>query len=139
MKKDIIISLKGSQNDGEDKDEIELVTEGLYYSEGTSHFVTYNETEVTGMEGTTTTVKIENNKVTMLRSGQNNSQLVFEKGQRHICSYETPFGAFAIGITSNILDIDLTESGGVISAEYQVEINNNTSGINSFHLQFKGC
>lgn len=139
MKKDIIISLKGSRKDGGEQDEIELVTEGVYYTEGASHFVTYNETEVTGLEGTTTTLKIENNKVTMLRSGQNNSQLIFEKGQRHICSYETPFGAFAIGVISQMLDIDLTETGGVVSAEYQIEINNSTSGINGFHLQFKDC
>lgn len=139
MKKYVIISLKGSQSDGLEQDEIELVTEGVYYQKGSSHFVTYDETEVTGLEGTTTTLEIENNKVTLLRSGQNNSQLIFERGQRHLCCYETPFGSFTIGITSNKVDIDLTEDGGVIAAQYQIEINNNTSGMNNFFLQFKSC
>ncbi len=139
MKKDIIISLKGRQNDGYEREEIELVTEGTYYKEGETYFVTYNETEVTGMEGTTTTLKIENDKITMLRYGQNNSQLIFEKGQRHLCCYETPFGAFTIGVKSEIVNIDISEKGGEISAEYQIEIDNNYSGINDFCLQFREC
>ena len=140
MKKNVIISLKGSQQgEGNEKEEIELVTEGSYYREGTSHYITYNETEVTGLEGTTTTLKIEGNKVTMLRYGQNNTQLIFEKGQRHLCCYETPFGAFTIGIKSDKVDIDLKEDGGVISAQYQIDINNNLSGLNNFHLQFRNC
>lgn len=142
MKKDVIISLKGTQSDGnrsDEREEIELVTEGCYYQEDGSYYVTYNETEVTGMEGTTTTLKIENEKVTMLRYGQNNSQLIFEKGQRHLCCYETPYGAFTIGIRSNEVNIDVTESGGEVSAEYHIEIDNNTSGLNDFHLQFREC
>jgi uncharacterized beta-barrel protein YwiB (DUF1934 family) len=140
MKKNVIISLKGSQQgEGNEKEEIELVTEGSYYREGTSHYITYNETEVTGLEGTTTTLKIEGNKVTMLRYGQNNTQLIFEKGQRHLCCYKTPFGAFTIGIKSDKVDIDLKEDGGVISAQYQIDINNNLSGLNNFHLQFRNC
>ncbi len=137
--KDVIISLKGRQNDGEDIEEIELVTEGTYYKEGDSHFVTYKETEVTGLEGTTTTLKVENGVVTLLRFGQNNSQLIFEKGQRHLCCYETPFGAFTIGVNSKIVNVDMNEGGGEISAQYQIEIDNNYSGINDFHLQFREC
>ncbi len=139
MKKDVIISLKGSQSDEGEKDEIELVTEGLYYSEGSSHYITYDETEVTGLEGTTTTLKIEGSKITLLRSGRNNSQLIFEKGCRHICSYETPFGAFTIGVMSQKVDVDLSESSGMISARYRIDINNNTSGLNDFNLQFRSC
>lgn len=139
MKKDVIISLKGRQTDGGEKEEIELVTEGSYYKKGGNYYVTYKETEVTGMEGTTTTLKIEDNKVTMMRFGQNNSQLIFEKGQRHLCCYETDFGAFTIGVTSNKVDIDVTENGGEISAVYQIEIDNNSSGYNDFHLQIREC
>ena len=139
MKKDVMISLVGNQTDGEDTEQIELITEGRYYSEGCSHFVTYDETEVTGLAGTTTTLKIEDGRITMTRAGQNNSQLVFEKGQRHLCSYETPFGVFMIGIRSNDVRIDLGESEGVISADYLIEFDNNASGHNDFRMHFKVC
>ncbi|OQB13363.1 MAG: putative beta-barrel protein YwiB [Firmicutes bacterium ADurb.Bin193] len=139
MKKDVIISLRGRQSDKDGNEEIELVTEGIYYKDNESHYVTYNETEVTGMEGTTTTLKIEKGRVTMLRSGQNNSQLIFEKGERHLCCYETPFGAFTIGVLSNRVDIDINDKGGDVSAEYRIEIDNNISGSNDFHLHFREC
>lgn len=139
MNKDVIISLKGGQSDGDEREEIELVTTGKYYKKGEKYYVTYNETEVTGLEGTTTTLKIEDNKVTLLRYGQNNSQLIFEKGQRHLCCYETTFGSFTIGVSSSKVDIDLTENGGNISAEYTIEVDNNTSGYNDFYLQIREC
>ena len=59
MKKDVIISLVGTQeNDGE-KDKIELITEGSMYKKGDSYYITYKESQLTGMEGTTTTVKVQ--------------------------------------------------------------------------------
>ena len=57
MKKDVLISLKGHQRyvDGE-KDYIEFVTEGTFYTKKDKYFITYNESEITGLDGTTTTV-----------------------------------------------------------------------------------
>ena len=139
MNKDVIISLKGCQSDGGEKEEIELVTEGKYYKKDNKYYITYDETEVTGLEGTTTTLKVEQDKITMMRFGQNNSQLIFEQGARHLCCYETAFGAFTIGVASSKVDIDLTENGGEVSAEYRIEIDNTASGYNDFHLQVREC
>ena len=137
MKKDVMISLVGKQNDGEEQEKIELLTEGVYYSEDGKHFVTYDETEVTGFEGTTTTLQIEGERLTLVRSGQNNSQLIFEKGQRHLCCYETAYGVFTIGIRSSDVSINLGDSEGVVSAEYRVEIDNTASVYNDFKMQFR--
>ena len=139
-KKDVIISLKGTQTDGSfDKEVIELVTAGSYYKKGDNYYVTYDETELTGMEGTTTTLKIEGEKITMLRFGENNTQLIFEKGQRHLCCYETPHGAFTIGVHSNQVNVNITDSGGEISAEYKIEIDNAAAGTNDFYMQIREC
>lgn len=139
-KKDVIISLKGTQTDGSaDKEIIELVTAGSYYKKGNNYYVTYDETELTGMEGTTTTLKIEGEKITMLRFGENNTQLIFEKGQRHLCCYETQYGAFTIGVHSNAVNVNVTDSGGEISAEYNIEIDNTSAGKNDFYMQIREC
>ena len=139
-KKDVIISLKGTQTDGSsDSEVIELVTAGSYYKKGDNYYVTYDETELTGMEGTTTTLKIEGKKITMLRFGENNTQLIFEKGQRHLCCYETPHGAFTIGVHSNQVNVNVTDNGGEISAEYQIEIDNTAAGKNDFYMQIREC
>lgn len=139
MNKEVLISLKGGQSDGDEREEIELVTKGKFYKKGGKYYVTYKETEVTGLEGTTTTLKIEKDKVTLLRYGQNNSQLIFEKGQHHLCCYETDFGSFLIGVRSSKVDINLDDSGGHVLAEYTIEVDNNSSGCNDFHLQIREC
>lgn len=139
MKKDVVISFKGTQSDGYDKDTVELVTEGKYYKKGDNYYITYKETELTGMEGTTTTLKVEENKITLMRFGSNNTQLIFEKGQNHICCYETEFGSFSVGVRSKNVDIDVSDIGGKISAEYQIEVDNSPVGINDFHMEIREC
>ena len=137
MNKDVIVSVIGNQNNKEFSDSIELVTEGKYYKKGKDYFVTYKETEMTGMEGTTTTLQITNDKVTLMRFGESSSQLVFEKGQKHLCHYETPYGAFTVGIFSNSLKIDINDMGGEIKVGYQLEIDNQRAGENDFYLKIR--
>ena len=139
MKKDVIISFKGTQQEGFEKDTVELVTEGKYYKKGENYYITYNESELTGMEGTTTTLKIEGKKITLLRFGSNNTQLIFEKGQNHICCYETEFGAFSVGVRSNKVDVDISDNGGKICAEYRIEVDNMPVSKNDFHMEIKEC
>ena len=68
------------------------------------------------MEGTTTTLKVQGGKVTMLRFGENNTQLIFEKGQRHLCCYETMYGALTVGVWADDVSVRLDDSGGEVSA-----------------------
>ena len=86
MKKDVLITLVGTQNNDGEKDKIELITEGSMYKKGDAYYITYKESELTGMDGTTTTVKVQDKKVTILRFGTNNTQLIFEKGRKDFYS-----------------------------------------------------
>lgn len=136
MNKNVIISVKGTQAyENQEVNELELVTEGKYYKKGDTYYVTYKESEVTGMVGTTTTLKVSDDGiVTLLRFGQVNTQFVFEKGQKHMCYYDTSNGAFTIGIFTNSVHVDVDDSGGEIMVDYEIEIDNNKSGENDFHM-----
>ena len=137
-KKAVIVSFIGTQDDGHENDKIELVTEGAYYKKGESYYITYDESSLTGMDGTTTTVKVEDNKrITLMRYGKNNTQLVFEKGQNHVCAYETEHGSFFVGVRSRNVLVNLDDFGGEISAKYQLEINNGVVGQNDFYMNIK--
>ena len=59
MNKEVLISFKGTQNNGEERDKIELYTEGKFYKKGDHYYISYAESELTGMEGTTTTLKVD--------------------------------------------------------------------------------
>lgn len=138
MDKDIIISLRGCQVFAdEDANVLELVTEGRYCKNGQTYYITYDESEVTGMKGTTTTLKIDDGIVTIMRFGSVNSQLVFQQGQRHISYYDTTYGAFTIGIFANEVNVDINDFGGEIKVDYQLDIDNNKSGKNDFHMLYR--
>ena len=79
MDKSVIISIKGKQSYENVEDEtIELVTEGLLAKEGEGAYtLSYQESELTGLEGTLTTFQIEDGRITLMRHGEVNSQMVF--------------------------------------------------------------
>ena len=94
MEKDVIISIKGVQRyENADPDTMELVTAGRLEREGNSYTLSYQESELTGLEGTLTTFQIEPERITLMRVGEFNSQMVFQEGRRHISMYNTPYGA----------------------------------------------
>lgn len=135
MNKNVIISLKGTQtSDSKERDVLELITEGKYYKKGHTYYITYKESEVTGMEGTTTTLKVDNGVITLMRFGSVNSQFIFQKGQKHVCHYDTEYGTFTIGVYANEVDINVDDNGGEIKVDYQLEFGNNKSGINDFYM-----
>ena len=99
MEKDVIISIKGVQRyENAGPDTMELVTEGRLEREGNSYTLSYQESELTGLEGTLTTFQIEPERITLMRVGEFNSQMVFQEGRRHMSMYNTPYGAMTIGV-----------------------------------------
>jgi len=138
MDKNVIISLKGTQTaNDQDAGFLELVTEGKYYKEDDAYYVTYDESDVTGMSGTKTTLKVMDGVVTLIRVGSVNSQFVFQQGQKHISYYDTEYGAFTIGVLANEVDVRIDDNGGEIRVGYQLEIDNNNTGENDFYLSIR--
>lgn len=138
MSDNVIISIKGSQSGDQGSDEIELVTEGKLIRRGEgSYIVSYEESELTGLEGTTTTLDIEGSRVTLLRQGALNSQMVFEEGRRHLSMYETPYGSLSIGINTRRMKNTVGESGGDLEIDYAIEVDNLMAGRNLFKMNVR--
>ena len=137
MHDNVIISIKGRQVNENGPDEMELVTAGqLVCSEG-GVTVSYQETELTGLEGTTTVVRVDGPRVTLLREGSINSQMVFEEGQRHLSMYETPYGSLSVGILTRRMRSTLGEAGGDLEIDYAIEIDHLLAGQNIFRMNVK--
>ena len=138
MEKDVIISIKGTQKyENADQDVIELVTEGRLEREGGSYTLSYQESELTGLEGTLTTFQIEPERVTLLRVGEYNSQMVFEEGRRHMAMYNTPYGAMTVGVNTRHLLAELDDQGGDIEIDYAIEIDHTVAGRNVFQINVR--
>ena len=139
MTDNVIISIKGKQLYAESApEEMELVTSGTLKRDGAGGYtVSYQETELTGLEGTVTKLHIKDGQVTLLREGSINSQMVFEEGRRHLSMYETPYGALSIGVNTKRMRSTLSESGGDLEIDYAIEIDNLIAGQNLFRMNVK--
>lgn len=139
MTDNVIISIKGKQLYAESSpDEMELVTSGtLHWDDQGGCTVTYQESELTGLEGTTTRLHIHGRRVTLLREGSINSQMVFEEGRRHLSMYETPYGELSIGVSTKRMRSTLDEAGGDLEIDYAIEIDNLVAGQNLFRMNVK--
>ena len=139
MADNVIISIRGKQLYAESApEEMELVTSGTLKRDGAGGYtVSYQETELTGLEGTVTRLHIRDGQVTLLREGSINSQMVFEEGRRHLSMYETPYGALSIGVSTRRMRSTLGEAGGDLEIDYAIEIDNLIAGQNLFRMNVR--
>ena len=135
--KDVVISITGVQQGQNGPQAIELVTQGQYGVERDKVCLSYQETELTGMDGTETTFTVLPKRVELERKGGINAQMVFQEGQKHFFLYETPFGAATMGINTNRVQCRLNEHGGYMQIDYTVDMENSVVGRNRFHIFIK--
>ena len=138
MEKDVVISIKGMQKyEGNGPDTLELVTAGRLMKDKVGYTLSYQESEITGLEGTLTTIQVEGEQVTLMRMGEFNSQMVFQEGRRHLSMYNTPYGAMSVGVNTRHLLADLSDKGGDIEIDYAIEIDHAIAGRSVFQIKVR--
>lgn len=139
MEKQVLLSIRGQQTfEGVAEPEVtELMTEGTMTTGEGRVTLTYQESELTGLEGTQTTIQVEPGSVTILREGEVNSQMVFQQGRKHLSMYNTPYGALAMGVSTRRMKVDLDDTGGSIEIDYAIEIDHAVAGQNVFQIYVK--
>lgn len=121
MRRKAIISVVSKQTDG-DGNKIEVVTPGEFYKENNDYYAVYEETELSGMEGTKTTLKISSDKLLLLRVGTTNAEMQFKKNNKDITLYNTPYGALEISVETKDLKINIDNNGGDVLVNYNLAV-----------------
>ena len=135
-----MLSIQGRQAyQDQEPDLIELVTEGTMEFSGGGWNICYEESELTGLQGVTTTFRVEPGVVTLTRTGNLKSQMVFRQGQSHDSLYQMEFGALMITVCAKSVYFDLTPEGGFIDLVYSIEIKKNEAGMVDYHLDIRAC
>ena len=138
MTEPVIISVEGTQKFiGEEKQTVQIVTDGTMKTEGDTVYLSYEESEMTGMEGTTTTFAVKPDQVVLRRTGAVESEMVFEKGKKNVSLYNMGFGAMTIGIKARRLKNELGPEGGRLEISYGIEIEQQIQGLNSFIIDVR--
>ena len=135
----VLLSIRGEQYyDNIPPDATELMTEGtMELTKEGGMVLRYQETELTGMEGTTTAFEIKGPKVILTRTGKVNSQMVFEAGRQHTSLYETPCGELSVDIQTSSLKHNLTDRGGIMDIRYSIAVEHTVTGRNRFKIRVK--
>ncbi|NLJ41584.1 MAG: DUF1934 domain-containing protein [Clostridiales bacterium] len=136
--KKVILTIRGNQVNphGEDH-KIELITEGLLYRKGSAYFIEYEESIISGMEGTKTLITVEDQRIYLERTGSHESQFVFEKGRKYVNYYETPFGNLEMGIFPTKIDSVLDEKEGKLDLKYELNISGKYAGSNELKVSYQ--
>lgn len=134
--KDVIISVTGVQHGEDGPDSMQLVTAGQYGMDSEKIKMTWEESELTGMEGTRTSITVQPNKsVVLSREGAMNTSMEFEEGKKHYFLYETPYGSATMGLDTRRIRHRLNLHGGDMEIEYTVDYNQQIVGRNFFYIQ----
>jgi len=136
MKQEVLITLRGTQTFAQEKPEsIELMTRGTMTGRNGKFAISYEETELTGVKGTTTTFLVFNPKrIVLSREGAVRSRMVFEEGIKNEALYDLGFGSLLISICARKIVVDLSKTGGKLLIDYTVEVEQSMSSRNNYEI-----
>ena len=121
---------------GEEPQELELVTEAQYAFKNGSHYILYDESALSGLDSSKTTLKISPGKVMIKRFGNQESVLQFEVGNRFITQYPTPMGQFRIELTTQSLSMEIAEGPkGTVAVHYTMMMQSSIESRNEIKIE----
>ena len=134
----VILSIQGCQYYPEQEpDVIELTTEGtLEFREG-GWDIRYEESDLTGLAGVTTTFRLEPGQVVLQRTGKLRSEMIFREGISHDSLYQMDFGALMLTVCAKQINADISPKGGTVDLVYDIQIEGMAAGLVEYHLDIR--
>ena len=137
MQENYLISIIGRQNVDGELGEVRVTTVGDYIKKNGKQYIVYKEYDENQTRLRTSILKVEKDKMTMIRGDDDRTRLILENGKRHLCQYDTGFGTMTIGVFTQSLLNELHEKGGVLKASYTLDVNANLSSYNEIAISVK--
>ncbi len=129
MTRDVLLSISGMQIDllregTEENEPIEIITPANYFCKNGKHYIIYDEV-TEGMPGVTKNkIKIvDENSVEILKSGNVNAHMIFQKEKDSMTYYNTPYGQMLVGIHTRDIGLEVTDNHIRVHVNYGLDIN----------------
>lgn len=125
MTEEVLVSLRSVQVvSGEKSEPIEMVSNGSYKRlSSEKQVVQYEEVDEEDQEITKVTLVFAPGHVEIMKNGQSNVQLIFDKEEKTTSCYQTPYGELMVGINTTAMNIHETDSAIEIAMEYDLDMN----------------
>ena len=135
MIKDVWISINSIHcYEQDDEDSLEFTTDGYYFFDDGVGCLSYQESDVTGLEGTRTSMFIMPDQVVVDREGTVTSRMVFKEGLKSAFQYATPFGSATMGINTRRIAQSMGADGGSVEIDYVVDMEHMVASRNKFEI-----
>jgi len=116
----------------------ELVSAGKYYEKNGARYFVYKESEITGMEGVTTVIKLQaDGTLILLRLGKIRQKQEYAVGKVKKSLYETPFGDIEVSMKTYEIKVDMVDGIGRIYLAYDVLLGELTSTYNQLFMEIR--
>lgn len=112
-----------------------LVAFGQLAEKDGTTYVRYEESEVTGMEGTHTTLKWTEDTLTVIRHGRYEHRQQYERGRNSSFQYRTPYFTVPMTVFTRELAIEKRNHGWQVRVFYDLEMDSQPNG--SIRLQIE--
>ncbi len=132
----VLLTVKGTNIENGEKELVEFITEGRLQLNPDGYLLEYDETELTGEEGVTTKVLMQNGSVTLSRNGEIDTHMVFKENQVFESNVSTPFGMVHMNIFAHHVKSIVEGCSGSLNLEYEVSTQD-LSTTNKLNLSFR--
>ena len=131
----VMLQIRGTQNyQDQDPEVIELTTEGTLEKQKEVWEITYEESDLTGLAGTTTAFRVGPRGVVLKRTGKLENQMIFMEGKRHESLYRIDIGALMIAVQATKVESRVSDQGGTVDIHYNIEIEDTAMGTMEYHI-----
>ena len=122
----VLLTIKGTQRVDGDADTVTQELRGFLERIDGGWRLAYTD------DGVPTLLQIALSQVTLSRAG--GAPMTWEVGKRHLCEYQTPYGALPLGITTENVIVSLDADGGKVALEYTLDQNGQPISANSLEI-----
>jgi len=128
MTKEVIVKISGlhieKAEEGNTHAPIEVVVPATYFFKNGKHYLLYEEAEEGVSNVTKNQIKITGDtKVELRKKGVHMTEMVFEKEQKNLANYQTPYGEIALEVHTTHLNVQEEEERLIVDVEYTLEAN----------------
>ncbi|MDT8902814.1 DUF1934 domain-containing protein [Anaeroselena agilis] len=134
----VFVTVVGTQTDaGGEENRIEFMTEGSRRDRDGTSYITYRESAITGMEGTTTLLKLYPDRLIIVRVGAVDLKQEFFPGLKSHGTYKTPFGSMQIAVSTRRLDIESAGDRDTVTVGYDLEVDGRWQSYNTLVVEIR--
>ena len=137
MTKDVLVTVRGLQMTPDGDDTIEVTTTGKYYEKDGKRYLFYDEIGDDTNLIVKNSIQITEEHVSVSKKGLINAQMNFEKENKLVSVYETPYVQMEMGIYTTGICLDEQDDFLELKLEYLLEINNQHVSDSKILLQIR--